>query len=147
MDIRPNLPSDYDLIRVGIINKKIEDVYGSMCKGDGKTVIAHIIGNDSPVKSLLIQEGVELRSIPLSPGEYAIGRSSGNRISIPDDKGVSRFHAVLTVHTDGRLTLRDLQSANGTWLGDRKMMANEAISLEEGDEFKASETKFMVMPA
>lgn len=51
-----------------------------------------------------------------------IGRSSDNDYVTPtNDATVSRHHAVLTVHTDGRATIRDLNSTTGTLVNNKRV--------------------------
>ncbi len=60
-----------------------------------------------------------------------IGRDSGDDRVVLDDQEVSRDHASIRLQ-DGRFVLRDLDSANGTWLldadGRRKIEAPHALS-------------------
>ncbi|WP_154676762.1 FHA domain-containing protein [Parafrankia discariae] len=65
------------------------------------------------------------RMIPLTAPRAVVGRRSRSRgrapeldLSVPPlDPGVSRAHALLERHADGTVTVTDLRSANGTWLG------------------------------
>jgi diguanylate cyclase (GGDEF)-like protein len=47
------------------------------------------------------------------------------------DESVSRFHASINAEADGRLTLRDLNSTNGTYVGGTLIKRRE---LQEGDK-------------
>lgn len=63
-------------------------------------------------------------------GEYMIGRGLSCAIQLSFDN-ISRQHALVTVHHD-RITIRDLQSRNGTFvdgikLGDDPVRAEERI--------------------
>jgi diguanylate cyclase (GGDEF)-like protein len=63
--------------------------------------------------ALLVLSGVEAgRSFRLVDGDNVIGRNDDVAIALKDD-GVSRRHAAIFV-ADGRATLRDLGSTNGT---------------------------------
>jgi pSer/pThr/pTyr-binding forkhead associated (FHA) protein len=57
-------------------------------------------------------------ALPMSDGEYLFGREEGG-MTFPSDPAVSRRHAVLSI-TGDRCLLRDLESANGTFLRIRK---------------------------
>jgi pSer/pThr/pTyr-binding forkhead associated (FHA) protein len=57
-------------------------------------------------------------ALPMSDGEYLFGREEGG-MTFPSDPAVSRRHAVLSIAGD-RCLLRDLESANGTFLRIRK---------------------------
>ncbi len=57
-------------------------------------------------------------ALPMSDGEYLFGREEGG-MTFPSDPAVSRRHAVLSIAGD-RCLLRDLESANGTFMRIRK---------------------------
>ena len=68
----------------------------------------------------------------LREGEPAIlGRGDGCDILIDDD-GVSRRHASVEVH-EGIVTLRDLGSHNGTWIGEERILTRV---LHDGDRIR-----------
>jgi signal transduction histidine kinase len=74
-----------------------------------------------------------------------IGRSSE---ALPiTDTTVSRRHAELTPD-DGKWYLRDLDSANGTFLNGRKLSAAERVQLSAGDQFRCGSTlmSFAITP-
>ncbi|MDO8183581.1 MAG: FHA domain-containing protein [bacterium] len=79
-------------------------------------------------------EGVDLRHqvLPLSVGQYIIGRSKVADVHTSDD-AVSRLHLVMNVHHDMSVTVRDLESANGVYHNGRKIDEGEFVTLEEGD--------------
>lgn len=69
----------------------------------------------APFTLALVDEGGKtLGRFPLADGETTIGRD-GATLEFGDDVFMSPLHAKIT-HADGRLTLRDLGSRNGTWL-------------------------------
>jgi DNA-binding winged helix-turn-helix (wHTH) protein len=70
-----------------------------------------------------------MRLVPLARGENVIGRAADALISVASSK-VSRRHARIVV-ADGRATLEDLGSKNGTYLGDRRIEGPE--ELKPGD--------------
>ena len=61
----------------------------------------------------------ENKVFPLREGVTRIGRDPDNDVVLLSEN-VSRFHAVLIPAADG-FTLRDLDSANGTWLNDAQI--------------------------
>ena len=65
---------------------------------------------------------VEGREIDLSDGEATLGRSRTATVRL-EHESVSRSHALLTLHR-GEVTIRDLNSSNGTWLSGKRL-ANE----------------------
>jgi pSer/pThr/pTyr-binding forkhead associated (FHA) protein len=68
------------------------------------------------------------RVYPLRRSPTTLGRSSDNDI-ILDDRRVSRHHAHLVAEGE-LLVLRDLQSANGTWVNGRRITEQQ---LQTGD--------------
>jgi len=72
----------------------------------------------------------------LNEGENVIGRGEEAAVRI-DVKGVSRRHARI-VAEDGRYTLEDLGSKNGTYLDERRLAG--PASLADGDTFGLGRT-------
>ena len=72
------------------------------------------------------------REIHLASGESILGRSGPGVVPI-DIPGVSRRHARMTIQGD-RVTLQDLGSKNGTWVGE--MTALAPIRLQDGDSIR-----------
>jgi len=68
----------------------------------------------------------------VSPGVHVLGRDHEAEVVI-DATTVSRRHARLTV-AEGGLTLEDLGSRNGTWVGEKKV--ERPVGLEDGVTFK-----------
>ncbi len=65
------------------------------------------------------------RTVELRDGVMRIGRAAGNEIVIGDaSKGVSRTHAELHVE-NGRCTIVDLHSQNGTWVNALRVQRAE----------------------
>jgi DNA-binding winged helix-turn-helix (wHTH) protein len=73
------------------------------------------------------------RQIALAPGDNIVGRDPKARVWL-DSPSVSRRHARIRVE-GGRAILADLDSKNGTFVGDKKL--DEAGQLlDDGDELK-----------
>lgn len=71
----------------------------------------------------------------LQKDKTLIGRSPGNDIVLPDtEKRVSSKHARLERAGGGSLQVIDLGSTNGTLVNSRKIDANTAIDLKDGDK-------------
>jgi signal transduction histidine kinase len=79
----------------------------------------------------------------LSPGIARLGRRSDNDVCLPLDPKISRRHAQITLYDD-RLILEDLGSANGTFLGQRRL--HTATPLLIGDRFRLGRTWLEVRP-
>lgn len=86
------------------------------------------------------------RRFPLTGRQLAIGRRSRSRGTNPEidlsgpplDPGVSAQHALLVARSDGGWDLVDLNSTNGTSLGDSAdpVAANTPVALEAGDRIR-----------
>lgn len=65
--------------------------------------------------------------------ELSIGRTIDNKISYPDDKSISRAHAILKhqrdIHGNYTLYITDLISKYGTFMNKDKLPANESIAV------------------
>jgi diguanylate cyclase (GGDEF)-like protein len=80
--------------------------------------------------SLVVYSGGDTgRQITLEEGTHSIGRSAAAQLAI-DGPGMSRLHAEVTVQ-GGSVLLRDLGSANGTFVQDQRL--NGPRLLNDGD--------------
>lgn len=68
-----------------------------------------------------------------------IGRASGNDIVV-DSSVVSSLHAVLYVHSDGTVAIKDCQSSNGTFVNGER--ASGTVVLKPGDSVKLGNVAF-----
>jgi hypothetical protein len=75
------------------------------------------------------------RTFTLTEKESLIGREGAEfHLQVPiGDPGVSRRHALLIQQPDGKLLLRDLNSANGTLLNGQEVVPGTDIPLRDGD--------------
>jgi pSer/pThr/pTyr-binding forkhead associated (FHA) protein len=87
----------------------------------------------------LLEGGGEGDVYPLKPGDNSVGRGAGD-LSFPSDGYVSSRHAVLTVQ-DGALSIKDLGSANGTFV-----RISESASLTSGDLLLVGEQILRIDP-
>lgn len=83
-----------------------------------------------PIARIVVaEEGRPERTVEI--GEtLTIGRSPGNGLVL-DDQQASRRHAEIRRHGEGRYTLLDAGSANGTWVNGRRLPAPR--ELRNGD--------------
>jgi pSer/pThr/pTyr-binding forkhead associated (FHA) protein len=78
-------------------------------------------------------------TIPLTQSTNLIGRTSVARAIHPEipldlDDAVSSRHAILTLHPDGSLILRDIGSSNGTLVNGKEIAIMADIAIVSGDE-------------
>jgi pSer/pThr/pTyr-binding forkhead associated (FHA) protein len=89
-----------------------------------------------PAAMLVLEEAGEMTEYPLSTLSY-IGRSEGNQVQLAR-AGVSRRHAMITIGADGRYSIEDLQSQNGTFVnGERVTQA----ALADGDRIAVGDVE------
>lgn len=81
------------------------------------------------------------REFVLDGRDIAIGRSPGCEISLPDDQLASRRHALLRF-LDGRYSVLDLGSSNGTMVNGREI--REETPLVAGDHIKVGAHDILV---
>lgn len=77
-------------------------------------------------------------------GEYLVGRHPRCLVSL-HSRFVSRLHALLTVHSDERLTLKDIGSMNGTCLNDTPLDKDDAPELKAHDLITLCESLITVI--
>jgi S-DNA-T family DNA segregation ATPase FtsK/SpoIIIE len=89
---------------------------------------------DGPGLELAVVNGLDAgRRYPLAPGHLVVGRAPGCEIVLRDET-LSRRHASLTVTPGGDVTVADLDSYNGTWLGGEAVV--EPTSLAGGETLR-----------
>ena len=110
------------LRRSGTIKDDVPNISELTGRNDSPTV-----ANMSPPVAYLVRVDNGHR-FPVRTGRWTIGRSSTNAVVIPDG-GVSRVHAELSGSPDGKFTLSDLGSLNGTLVNDRKIKGAQRINV------------------
>ena len=76
----------------------------------------------------------------LDADETLIGRSAGTGVTLHDDDGVSREHAlILYDEASDSYSLEDLQSTNGTRVNGKRV---RSVTLSDGDELQVGRTRF-----
>ena len=86
--------------------------------------------------------GKETIAVP-DNGEFHLGRTNNNDITILDDPLVSRKHCMIYAPPTGnKFILKDLKSSNGTQLNEEFLSDQEAI-LSEGDKIKVGNAEFL----
>lgn len=78
------------------------------------------------------------------PGaNVSLGRSPDNALCVKGNPRVSRQHAVLAC-SDAGVILRDLGSANGTWVEGRRLTLGDEPILSVGQRFALADEEFVV---
>ena len=93
---------------------------------------------------LVIAAGLEAGTrIELKGETTSVGRHENSDLLL-DDVSVSRHHAVFTRTASGRLTLRDLNSLNGTYVNGTRV---EETTLHSADEVQIGKFKLVFWEA
>jgi len=81
------------------------------------------------------------KELPITKKTFTIGRASDCQLR-PGSDAISRHHCRIEV-VDGRLTIRDLGSRNGTQVNGETI--SEQVELKSGDHFNVGPLEFEVM--
>ena len=77
----------------------------------------------------------QVREYPIDTAAVVVGRSDGNGVVI-DHVSVSRRHAQLRISDEGVLSVEDLSSANGTFVGSQRINAGSAQVVADGQPLR-----------
>jgi pSer/pThr/pTyr-binding forkhead associated (FHA) protein len=90
-----------------------------------------------------LTDGYPEQTFRILPGSVkTIGRATGANF-IVDAALVSRVHCRLTVHSDGRLELCDLESTNGTFVNGARV--GQPIPLASGDRIQVGRIELIAL--
>lgn len=116
----------------------LEDVRAKVTAPTANTIVMFMEGDNDPL------------SVVVS-SQIVLGRGGGMTNKVIDldpygayDKGVSRMHAAIRHNGDGKFSLEDLGSSNGTYINVRQLHKNETVPLEHGDEIRLGEFRLIV---
>ena len=84
------------------------------------------------------------RKLACSKSPITIGRASENSVSLPSDHLISRRHARVSI-SEGEFSLEDLGSANGTFLG-KKRLRKKAARVKPDELFRVGATLLRIKP-
>ncbi|HEV2980103.1 MAG TPA: FHA domain-containing protein [Solirubrobacteraceae bacterium] len=80
-------------------------------------------------------------TVEIDGGRLTIGRVAGNDLQLVHDT-VSRQHAVIEVHRDSSVVLRDLNSRNGTFVDDERLSG--ARTLHGGERLRFGDEQLLI---
>ncbi len=103
----------------------------------------HSTGAQDAVRALFVTSPNGGSRHVLPNGLVTLGRGSEATIVVKDPR-VSRSHAAL--HVGKTIALSDLGSANGTFLGSKRLGPGEAPSLADGESFFIGDSALVVRP-
>lgn len=83
-----------------------------------------------------------------APGRISIGRTAESMLTI-DDTSVSKHHATLAISADGKMSVADTGSTNGTKVNREKIAYGEAVSIANNGvvTFGTVDVKFGIQQA
>ncbi len=90
--------------------------------------------------SLDVRSGVAGDRVIVMSGDLVIGRTVDGEGNLSFDRKISREHARLRIGPDGRLTIEDLGSANGTSVNGTELVAGVPTELRPGDRIAAGDS-------
>src|SRR5204863_9619868 len=98
--------------------------------------LSHLEGAGNAMQ-LTITSGADAgKTVQIQGNEFTIGREAGVDLVIADGKA-SRRHAALRVLPDGRATLYDLGSSNGTFVNGQRI---QSTLLQGGEQIQIGDT-------
>src|SRR3954463_15818399 len=83
------------------------------------------------------------KTVQVQGNEFTIGRDAACDLTLADGKA-SRRHAALRVLPDGRATLYDLGSSNGTFVNGQRV---QSVLLAGGEQLQIGDTVMLAAPA
>ena len=86
------------------------------------------------------------QEIPLRFGSTVVGADPSCDVPL-DAPSISGRHAQFDVTEEGVVTVTDLESSNGTYVGDVRIKANTPTELRAGDELALSKRLRVVLIA
>ncbi len=87
---------------------------------------------------VILNGDMEGTAFALEKANITVGRKSDNDICVPLDPRISRFHAQLTRRDDATWIVEDLESVNGTFVGQRRI--HDPTLLRPHERFRIGRT-------
>ena len=134
----------YDRSRVGIVKDCLKIQKYHLHEGDivrfGQLFLAY--GDKAGPSKYDIQwvdsEEEETMSAVIWPGANSIGASRDNYICVREGN-ISRFHGVITLKDDGRMTYRNINSQLMTRINNEFVTQTQTVDLHEGDRLSMAD--------
>jgi pSer/pThr/pTyr-binding forkhead associated (FHA) protein len=134
-----------DVIRVGQTLLEVTDASGRVPEPREEQPATPSEPTATATEELSVTDGAD-RGRRLTLGdELVIGRGVGGDGRLGDDPEVSRRHARVARDVDGRLTVEDLGSANGTFLNDLPVRERQVLNV--GDYLRVGRTTLQLTVA
>lgn len=105
-----------------------------------------VLYEDEPSETLLTLTRINSREpehIVLLQDQYIVGKLSTEADFVIRDSSVSRVHAKIQ-RIDGQYILCDLNSTNGTFLNERRLMIQERVLIQPGDKIAFARAEYQV---
>lgn len=103
-----------------------------------------LLGPDTrPAASLYGTGTCRGEQISLAELPCVVGKMCDYVDQVLDDSSVSRMHARFALDREGKMTVRDLNSSNGTWLNGERLQPNESRVLQQGDHVRLGQMEFV----
>ena len=127
--------------RVGTKMQNAPDFYVNPYAVPGETCL---LGPDTgPAAGLYGTGNCRGELISLASLPCVVGKMREYVDQVLDDSSVSRMHARFSLDRDGKMTVRDLNSTNGTWLNGERLLPNETHVLQQGDHLRFGRLEFV----
>lgn len=98
---------------------------------------------DKPTYSLTRMSTNETVSLPYSDELYFIGRSPEKCSYVVDNPLIARIHCYLTIHETTGVTINDMNSTNGSWINDRKLIPGHSYPIANNDILRLADETFV----
>lgn len=101
------------------------------------------VNNESLVKKayLTFDDGSIMENIPIEKDVFLFGRIAGGVDYVINNTAASRVHARIE-HISNEFYITDLDSKNGTYLNEARLIANERYKLENNNTIKLANMNF-----
>lgn len=100
--------------------------------------------NGAAEPKVLLRHSGKTEVFFIKNNKLSIGRNPAVNDIVIEDPIIGRIHAELHVHHD-KIYLKDLNSLNGTWLNQTKIMANQFVEVKVGECIKVGKGELILL--